>query len=404
MRLLCSALVLLATFALSSSFAVPTEDLSETLYDESDSLPYEITRPLSGDLVQESVQALQVVPIVPSRLFSPLRRGLDGPGVESCERITPPTRSSSSITHCAVRKPALANVRSPAATTVVQAESEMLLEIAMSNTSNKDIGYGVIPGWPGWQMFQLDLRDAAGREVPETPVGRRISNGPAVTSSQIGVSLAPGKVLRRQLILNQFYDLGKTGEYTVQARRMDQTTGLEVKSNVLMFRVPSPALSADLIKPAITIRSPFESVKAGWQIPIQVSVKNLSPQDINLALWSGRNRDLTSKEPDEFGFEWNVRDGHGNPLLLTKQGHAFLTGEELPEGDFTFVPISPGERVEETRLVGGIYDVGSAGNYAIQVVLTDPTTNLPVKSNTVSVAVGSPVELHPPFIITIGPE
>jgi hypothetical protein len=80
MRLLRSALVLLATFALSSSFAVPTEDLSETLYDESDALPYEITRPLSGDLVQESVQALQVVPIVPSRLFSPLRRGLDGAG------------------------------------------------------------------------------------------------------------------------------------------------------------------------------------------------------------------------------------------------------------------------------------------------------------------------------------
>jgi len=72
MRVLRSALVLLATFALSLSFAVPTEDVPETPYDESELLPYEITPPLSGDLVQESesVPALQVVPIVLSSLFS----------------------------------------------------------------------------------------------------------------------------------------------------------------------------------------------------------------------------------------------------------------------------------------------------------------------------------------------
>lgn len=282
----------------------------------------------------------------------------------------------------------------------------MLLEIAMTNTSNNDIGYGVIPGWPGWQMFQLDLRDDAGLPVPETPAGRGIRNGPGATSSAFTVSLAPGKVLRAQVILNRFYDLSKAGEYQAQVYRMDQATGLKVKSNVLTFRVPSPVLGTQPLKPAIaiTIRSPFASVKAGWQIPIQVSVRNLSAQSINLALWNGRNRDFTSKEPDEFGFGWDVRDGLGNPVLLTKQGKALLTGEEMPAGDFAFVPISPGETVEQTRVVGGIYDVGSVGNYSIQVVLTDPTTNLPVKSNTVHVAVGRPVELHPPFIITIGPE
>ncbi len=78
MRVLSSALVLLATFALSLSFAVPAEDVSETRYDESESLPYEITPPLSGDLVQESAPALQVVPIVPSNLFSTPRRALGG--------------------------------------------------------------------------------------------------------------------------------------------------------------------------------------------------------------------------------------------------------------------------------------------------------------------------------------
>ena len=62
MRVLRSALVLLATFALSVSFAVSAEDLPETSYDESESLPYEMTPPLSGDLVQESAPTLQVVP------------------------------------------------------------------------------------------------------------------------------------------------------------------------------------------------------------------------------------------------------------------------------------------------------------------------------------------------------
>jgi len=42
-RVLRSALVLLAAFLLSLSFAVPAEDVSETPYDESECLPYEGT-------------------------------------------------------------------------------------------------------------------------------------------------------------------------------------------------------------------------------------------------------------------------------------------------------------------------------------------------------------------------
>ena len=70
MRVLRFALVLFATFALSVSFAAPAEDLPETAYDESESLPYEMTLPFSGDVVQESAPIFQVVPIVPSSLFS----------------------------------------------------------------------------------------------------------------------------------------------------------------------------------------------------------------------------------------------------------------------------------------------------------------------------------------------
>jgi hypothetical protein len=71
MRRLHYVLVLLATFALSVSFAVPAEDLPETAYDESESLPYEMTPQLSGDLVEESAPTLQVVLIAPSDFSTP---------------------------------------------------------------------------------------------------------------------------------------------------------------------------------------------------------------------------------------------------------------------------------------------------------------------------------------------
>ena len=78
MRVLRSALVLLATFTLSLSFAVPTEDVPETPYDESELLPYEMTPLISVDLVQESAPTLQVVSMVKSHLFFTPRCGVDG--------------------------------------------------------------------------------------------------------------------------------------------------------------------------------------------------------------------------------------------------------------------------------------------------------------------------------------
>ena len=74
MRTLRSALVLLAAFALSLSFAVSAEDLPETAYDESESLSYEMTPLISAGLMQESARALQVVSNGKSSLPSESRR------------------------------------------------------------------------------------------------------------------------------------------------------------------------------------------------------------------------------------------------------------------------------------------------------------------------------------------
>ena len=54
-------LVLLTALALSFSFVVPAEDIPETPYDESESLPYEST-PSSSIVLQQSACSLQVAP------------------------------------------------------------------------------------------------------------------------------------------------------------------------------------------------------------------------------------------------------------------------------------------------------------------------------------------------------
>ena len=69
MRVL-GCLVLLVTFTPTLSLAVLAEDLPETPYDQSECLAYEMTQSLSGDLLEESMSAVRVVPIVPTRLLS----------------------------------------------------------------------------------------------------------------------------------------------------------------------------------------------------------------------------------------------------------------------------------------------------------------------------------------------
>ena len=64
MGVLRCALVLLAAFSLSLSFAVPVEDVLETDYDESEPVPYEST-PLFSTALPQAARALQFSPTLP---------------------------------------------------------------------------------------------------------------------------------------------------------------------------------------------------------------------------------------------------------------------------------------------------------------------------------------------------
>jgi len=74
-RLRCTLVVLVALI-IGLSFAIPVEDDPETPNDESESQPYEMTAPLSGDVVQESAPTFQAVPIVRSNLSPTARSAL----------------------------------------------------------------------------------------------------------------------------------------------------------------------------------------------------------------------------------------------------------------------------------------------------------------------------------------
>jgi len=73
MRKLRSVFVLLTALTLIWSFAVPTEDVPETPYDESEALPYEAT-PLFSIVLQESARTKSVLTSASPLHFSPLLR------------------------------------------------------------------------------------------------------------------------------------------------------------------------------------------------------------------------------------------------------------------------------------------------------------------------------------------
>lgn len=71
-----SILVLLLLTVFGVSLAFPAEDLPETVYDESESLPCDMTLRFSGDLVQESARPLQAVLMAPIDLFPASKQAL----------------------------------------------------------------------------------------------------------------------------------------------------------------------------------------------------------------------------------------------------------------------------------------------------------------------------------------
>lgn len=285
---------------------------------------------------------------------------------------------------------------------VVRAPSEILLEITLTNVSDQSIGIGVAFESPQWMRFGIDIRDSAGKTVAETEA-RRAARGGGDRGGPL-IKLEPGKVLHTEIILNRLYDLSQPGQYTVQVQRDDLTRGFVVKSNIVTFRIPSLA-SRRPSKPtfSIAITSALSSVRAGWQVPVEIAVKNLSTKPLRLAIWHGvSSRTHWSLEAQEFGSGIEVRNADGKVVPLTTHGRAFLSGDGWFRGRFLFESIRPGEVLKQTAAIGELSDIDSPGTYTIRAALVDPVSGLPVNSNPLRITVtNTPDDAPPPFVITI---
>jgi len=135
--------------------------------------------------------------------------------------------------------PSLSTEKKPAVSIVIdlrpgiKPKSEVSLEIAMTNTSDADIGYGIVCGWPTWALnFVIDVRGAEDDPVRATPEGEKALRGPEATSCTLVALLKPGETLRQQLALNRMFNLAQSEECSVSVAFHG------INSNTIRFRVP----------------------------------------------------------------------------------------------------------------------------------------------------------------------
>ena len=84
-----------------------------------------------------------------------------------------------------------------------------------------------------------------------------------------------------EVLLNRVYDLSRPGKYMIQALRSDN--GVTAKSNILTFSFAGVKHEVEKAKPrfSVTLTTPYNTVKAGYQAPVKIAVRNISKEKID---------------------------------------------------------------------------------------------------------------------------
>jgi hypothetical protein len=122
---------------------------------------------------------------------------------------------------------------------VVKADSNVPLDIILTNTSDKDMSSGEILG--GAELnYDIDVRGSKGELAPETSFGRKLHHkdpGFTLGGSVVAYHLKPGRTHETRSFLNRVYDLSQPGKYTIQVQRRDPGSNTIVKSNATTITV-----------------------------------------------------------------------------------------------------------------------------------------------------------------------
>ncbi len=140
--------------------------------------------------------------------------------------------------------PPLCTVTITAPETSIKVGSEVKLDIATKNVSDRTIY--VVYSTVGRNM-KIDVRDSEGNPVSETPFGLKVhgtdpKRAPfAGTVFSTRVSLKPSETSQEKLVLDKEYDLTKPGRYSIRVQRSDvlsdTNTVIFVKSNTIIVTV-----------------------------------------------------------------------------------------------------------------------------------------------------------------------
>jgi hypothetical protein len=118
---------------------------------------------------------------------------------------------------CAQPNPPLSVVVSPPYQIVKKGQS-VLLQLTLKNQSNGTVAFS--DSNPACD-YPMKIRDADGNEPPETAIKRRSHCGgtPDVAARNIKIVLEAGQSFSDQVNVSDYYDLQRTGTYTVQIFR-----------------------------------------------------------------------------------------------------------------------------------------------------------------------------------------
>jgi hypothetical protein len=130
-----------------------------------------------------------------------------------------------------------------------KAGSNFVVEVDLTNTTNKRIGLDVCLGMRVECNFDIDVRDSSGNAALETRYLKAVRGKPTgppllVSAPSIaGKSVEPGETIRFVSDLPELFYLWRPGTYTVQVARSDNDA--VVKSSLVTFTVePNPQVVA----------------------------------------------------------------------------------------------------------------------------------------------------------------
>jgi hypothetical protein len=128
----------------------------------------------------------------------------------------------------------------------------------------------------------------------------------------------------------------------------------------------------------ITISAVRATVRAGDEVEVLVSVKNLTNREMD---FSANISDLTGIDPN---YVFEVSNDRGSPASRRAYPHP-----ELATGHAVFRKLQPGATITDTEPVSRLFDMTKPGKYIIQVSrrISDDKSEGTVRSNKITITV-----------------